>query len=318
MTTFQPADDLRSRSSPRDVFIHLLLILTLYMSVVSFIALLFQYIHVALPDPLITSSRAAFQGIRWSSSVLIVAFPVFLLLSWLLEKEFARTPQKRDLKIRKWLVYLTLFLAAVTIIVDLITLIYSFYGGELTARFALKTLVVLAVAATVFGYTLWDLRRSTKLTAIPRYGASLTGAVVVVTIVSGFIVGGSPATQRQLRFDEQRVSDLQTIQGQIVHMWTQKNALPLYLDDLADSISGFTVPRDPASEEPYEYRVKGDLSFELCAVFTTKGIADAGRSYPVRPAFEPGGSFGQNWSHDAGRVCFERTIDPALHQRPPD
>jgi uncharacterized circularly permuted ATP-grasp superfamily protein len=115
-------------------------------------------------DPLTFSPRAAFDGIRWGSSVLVVAAPVFFWLSWLLEKEFRLRPEKRELRIRKWLVYLTLFITAIVIIVDVMILIYNFYGGDLTTQFALKILTVLAVAAAVFGYYLWDLRRGQTAT----------------------------------------------------------------------------------------------------------------------------------------------------------
>ncbi len=308
----------KTKSSPKDVFLHALLIVTLYMSVVSFITLCFQYINILFPDPLTYFPRSSFEGIRWGSSVLLVALPVFLWLSWLLEREFHAQPAKRELKIRKWLVYLTLFIAAITIIVDLIVLIYNFYGGELTVQFALKILVVLAVAAAVFGYYLWDLRKRAEKTDVPKIFAWTAGAIGLAALIAGFFIGGSPAYQRQIRFDEQRVQDLQTLQGQIVYYWSQKDTLPARPEDLQDSISGFVVPRDPATGESYEYSMKNDLSFELCATFAQKGGQEYAVPVPLRPAVESVPAkdpYLENWQHEAGRTCFERTIDPELHKQ---
>src|SRR5581483_8672586 len=222
--------DTKTRSGPREVFFHLLLIITLYMSVVSGITLLFQYVNVWFPAVLSFYRPGIFSAIRWASSVLLVAFPVFLGVSWQLEKDFTAAPATRDLRIRKWLVYLTLFIAALTIITDLIVLIYTFYGGEITTRFILKVLVVLAVAGMVFGYYLWDLRRGTRPSKLPRQAAWGTGVLAAVAIIAGFFLAGSPAQQRQVRFDEQRVSDMQQIQSQLINYWTQKSALPTSLN----------------------------------------------------------------------------------------
>ena len=56
-------------------------------------------------------------------------------------------------------IYLTLFIAAGCLIGDMTTLVYQLLGGELTVRFMLKVIVVGAIAGTVFGYYLHDLRR---------------------------------------------------------------------------------------------------------------------------------------------------------------
>jgi hypothetical protein len=39
----------------------------------------------------------------------------------------------------------------------------SALGGEITTRFILKVLVAGAIATTVFGYYLWDLRRDERV-----------------------------------------------------------------------------------------------------------------------------------------------------------
>ena len=54
--------------------------------------------------------------------------------------------------IKKWVVYIILFLSAIVIMVDLVALIRYFVSGEITARFILKVVVVLITASIVGKY----------------------------------------------------------------------------------------------------------------------------------------------------------------------
>src|SRR3989344_1301840 len=207
------------KTTPKDFFMHLLGFAALYTSIVSFLALIFAYIDVTFPDPLSSYYSGSLSQIRLSSSVLLIIFPVFILTSWLIARDFSQEPEKRNIKFRKWLIYFTLFIAAITVIVDLITLIFNFYSGDLTTRFLLKTLTVLVVALVV----------------------------------------GTPAQQRAQRFDERRVNDLMVLQNQIISYWQNKDKLPSVLDDLQDDISGFIPPVDPETQEPYTYKPRNQL-----------------------------------------------------------
>lgn len=144
-------------STPKDVFYHLLSIVTLYMSAVSFIVLVFQLINSWFPDAL-DYGYGTSESIRWSASILVVSFPVYMYLMWLIKKDVDKNPARKEIRIGKWLGYLTLFISAIVAIVDVATLFYNFFGGELTTRFVLKVLVVLAVAGSIFFYYLHSMR----------------------------------------------------------------------------------------------------------------------------------------------------------------
>src|SRR5581483_4288834 len=122
------------------------------------INLLLDYMNVAFPDPL-NLYYSAGDSIRWSLALLIIMFPVYFWVSRFLHKDIANEPGKSEIRIRKWLLYFTLFVSALLIIGDLVALIYNFLQGEITARFILKVIFVLAVAAAVFWYYLYDLRK---------------------------------------------------------------------------------------------------------------------------------------------------------------
>ncbi|MBU1705678.1 hypothetical protein KKG19_03045 [Patescibacteria group bacterium] len=308
-----------AKSSAKDVFSYLLMIIMLYVGVISFIAVLWQYINVRLPDPLQFYYSGATEIIRTSISSLLIVWPVLIFVTWLIARDIRHEHDKRDVWIRKWLLYLTLFIASLTIIIDLINLTNSFLGGELTMRFALKVLVVLVVAAAVFSYYLWDLRRDpVKTTKVTRFAAAGSVLVILVAIVMGFFVVGSPSQQRARRMDEQRVSDLSSIQGQILNHWVQKGTLPADLEALKDPLYGYEAPLDPATNQPYELAVRGELNFTLCATFDTAYDPSAGatdRYYYESPVYPVGGKGMDIWTHDQGRTCFERTIDPLLYRQ---
>jgi len=302
------------RSTPKDFFLHLLNIVTFYIAVINFITLFIQYINVLFPDPLNFYYTGMTDAVRLSMSILLIAVPVYILTSWMLGKDLKGTPEKRELGLRKWLIYLTLFVAAITIIIDLITLVNNFLSGELTIQFFLKTITVLIVAVAVFGYYIWDLRRKDRENSkLPKKLAWTVSFVVLASIILGFFIIGTPAVQRERRFDEERISDLQIMQSEIVSYWDLKDVLPQALSDLENSISGYMVQNDPKTGESYGYRVISDLTFELCATFNRSSNDFGVVSVPTDPYLYRGVFPSQNWEHEAGRTCFERTIDPDLY-----
>ncbi len=296
---------------------HLLNTITLYISAGSFLSLVFDYINALFPDKL-NPYYSPGDSIRWTLSLFIIIFGVFVWTSRFIEKDLVGNPGKNDLKIRRWLIYLTIFFAALLLIGDLVALIYNFLNGDLTATFILKVISVFAVGGVVFWYYLYDLKKNPGEFS-PKARMIICGAMIVTiaAIVYGFYLAGSPFKQRMIRFDNQRVYDLQAVQSQIVYYWQQKNKLPQSLSDLVDNISGFAPSMDPDTGKSYEYKVTGSLSFELCADFSLS--SDVGSSatppriaYPARIAY-PGG-VGDNWDHKEGNICFSRTIDPELYR----
>lgn len=153
-------------------------------------------------------------------------------------------------------------------------------------------------------------------------------SIAVICIITGvvvftFFVIGSPVEVRLRQLDAQRISDLGTVQYQIIYYWQTKEVLPDKLADLTDAISGFRAPRDPERGVEYEYEKKADTSFILCATFSrassekdkggvTYYPTDPYSARPMIPSPEfikVGDDIQWNWMHGVGRSCFERTID---------
>ena len=308
------------RNLPRDVFLHIFAVVTMYWSAISFITLCWQYVNYFFPDVLnYNYGYMGFAGpIRFAVSSLVIVFPLFILVSWFLNKIYDKEAQVRESKIRKWLIYLTLFITSLVIIGDLVFVINTFLGGEIKVRFILKALSVLVVAGVIFGYYLDDVRRNIP-SKLAKYFAFATSVIILILVVGAFFMVGSPAKARLIQFDQQRVGDLQNIQSQVVNFWQRKGQLPQSLTDLNDSISGYIVPNDPqTTSQPYEYNIKDSatLTFELCANFNLDNNTQSGAGKNVRQMMAvpyPYDGYSQNWNHSAGRVCFERTIDKQLY-----
>lgn len=145
----------------REAFMYLVMFATLYVSAYHLGSLLFDIINTAFPDAADPSSARQYvrQSLRWSIASLIVAFPIFLYTSWLVARDLSADPNRRHSKVRRWLTYLTLYVASTVLIGDVITLVHNLLGGEITTRFLLKVLVVAFIAGTVFWYYLSDIRR---------------------------------------------------------------------------------------------------------------------------------------------------------------
>ena len=292
-------NNIRPKTTAADFLLNIGAIITLYTVVTTLLTLLFTAIEKAYPP--ITDSYYYSPSISWPVSILIIVFPVFLIIMWSLEKMYAEDPEKRNLWIRKWLTYITLSIGGVVLIADLVTVVYYFIDGQdLTPGFLLKVLSVLVITIIVFMYYVSDLRNTltSSQRAIYLYVSTL---VVLFSIIWGFSVLGSPRTQRLIRYDEQKVSDLQNINSQVESYFYNKNVLPQTLAEMSDSNYYMATITDQQTNKPYEYRKTGNLSYELCAEFnkSTNEIM-GGRSRPYG-----------SWAHPALRYCFGKTVTPS-------
>lgn len=301
-----------SKTTPRDFFLWAGAVIALYGSVISLIALLFEYVNTAFPDPLAYYGDPYGGAVRAAMAGVIVLVPTTLILLRIIRKSIMKEPGKAEVWVRRWALVLTIFIAVAVILIDLITLITTFLGGELSARFGLKVAIVLLIALGVFMHFLADLRgywsQNAKKANLVGIGV---GVLALVSVIAGFFIIGTPGEIRMLRYDEQKVSDLQSIQYQIVNYYQQKQELPESLEALNDPISSFMTPVDQQTGEPYLYTATGPLSFELCATFNEPTPDTRGQgSYPSRDMAYPGMGIDENWQHESGETCFARTIDP--------
>lgn len=299
--TVQP--QLSKKTSAKDFFLNLGAIVALFTTVISLVNLLFTVINKAFPQ--ITNSYGYYgsQSISFPVATLVIFFPIFILLMWVLEKGYVFEPIKKQIAVRRWLTYITLFIAGLTLAGDLVTVLYYFLDGqELTTGFILKVLTILVLAGMVFWYYISDIRE--KLTSSSHrvwfYASCL---VIFASIIWGFIVLGSPRTQQLLKYDEQKVNDLQVMRSEIMNFYSTKGFLPKDLQELSSSnyynALGYN---DKQTNKSYAYEKDTDLTYKICAEFNRETTPDKNKyNYTYVTSVS-------EWSHPAGYYCFDQKV----------
>lgn len=138
--------------SAREAFLYGMMFLALAMTAWNITTLGFELIELWLPDATDRYNRYNIGTVRWSISVLVVFFPLFVVMNARAQRAARADPGKRRSAVRKWFGYITLFLAALALLGDLIAVIYALLSGDLTARFLAKAALVALTAGLIFGY----------------------------------------------------------------------------------------------------------------------------------------------------------------------
>jgi hypothetical protein len=291
------------KNQPKELFLQTLNLTALALSIIGFTILYWQIIYLAIPDPL-TVYYGSTDAIRTMMALLIVAWPTYLFAHTLIRKDLHATIDAKESRIRRWYSYITLFFAVLTLLIDLIVILSAFLGGELTAHFALRLLVVLASAGAVSLYTIWDMK-NVLASKIPVIAGILASLAVLSSLIFGFMEIGTPMEQRKGRLDEERVNELTSIKYNMLNFYTTKKALPESLTEVSYNEGDIL---DPATDLAYRYRVVNSTTFELCADFATKS-ENADRALPDSKPY--GFTAEETFAHTEGENCFTLTVDPA-------
>src|SRR3989344_4598948 len=165
----------QAKTTARDFFLHLGSIVALYAVVIAFLNLLFSVINEAFPQ---INQYYYTPSISMPVAVLIIIFPLFILLSYMTYKGYEQDPSKKDLGIRKWLTYITLFVAGIVFAGDLVYVVFKFLDGQdFTSGFVLKALSILIVTGFVFGFYLQDLRDKVSSKSHKKWTAAAAVAI---------------------------------------------------------------------------------------------------------------------------------------------
>ena len=115
--------------------------------------------------------------------------------------------------------------------------------------------------------------------------------VAVAAVIGGFLLVGSPGEARAYRMDSRRVEDLRSASTAVDLHWNRTKALPGSIDEATRTRGTPDALRDPATGEPYAYRVVDETHYELCAVFERASEDVPSYADPI-------------WAHASGRQCF--------------
>jgi len=288
-----------STTSAKDAFFYLVMYSTLATWTIGASSLAFVLIDKWLADSLFGGYWTGYESRNIASSMasMLVAFPIFLLVSRAVLRDLGEYPAKLSSPVRKWLTYMALVIAAGVVIGDLIVVLGYFLNGEITARFLSKAFVVLVLSGGIFYYYFGGLRKSVE--AEPDKGTRrdslMAGAsllAVIALTAGGFWSLGSPNKQRTIRADYKRVQDLYQLSEAIHSRWDSgSRQLPEHLEELPRANVS-----DPLTGVAYEYKVKDAAQYELCATFSLANDKAADH-------------FLGKWRHPAGHYCFSLSAD---------
>ena len=281
--------------------------ITLYISITAFLTLVFGLINIILPDAADEYWRIQNnqEAMRVALAGLIVFFPTYLLLTRLVNKA-RRSTDSLYHTLTKWVVYLSLLVGGLVMLGDLVIVVITYLNGEISSRFLLKAVVLFVTIGSAFWYYSLDAKGHWNKN---EKGSVTVGAVALIfaiaVVVLSFYYIDSPKTVREVRLDQQQISDLQDMQWRIEAYYQRENSLP---NSITAAYEDIEIPSDQQDREPYAYRVTGTQSYELCATFVQMSPENELRSI-AKPVTEPG--YDPNnyiWEHGVGEKCFPRTV----------
>jgi hypothetical protein len=299
------------------VFFYLLHLVSLGFMASSFGIILFQIINKYVADVVVAYSGSYNESaLKFAISALLVSTPIYYGISHLIQKSLFRGELKKDSAVRRWLTYLILFVSFLIFVGWLIAFVNNFLNGEVTMKFILKTLSVLAIAAAVFGFYFYDIRRQAveniKDKTLKIFFFATLAAVVIVFVAS-FFVAESPAASRDRILDEQTVNNFYTIDSCVDQYYRETKKLPENFAAMKADCS-YLLPenlQDSQTGQAFIYNLTGTTTYQICANFRTSNIGKDNNPAGAYPA-----TVGTNSSaHDKGQQCLKRQVYPAIKEK---
>jgi hypothetical protein len=283
-------------------FFYLLSLVALIFVSTAVGAIVFQIINKYIPDVL-TNYSGSFtpEALKYGISALIIATPLYYFLAILIHKSLFKGILDKDSAVRRWLTYFVLLVTSVVMIGWFISIINTFLDGDLTLKFALKALTAIIIAAIIFAYYLYDIRReevlgkADKLIQVFLFGSLI---IIIASFIFSLFVVQSPAEARRVKLDQAIVNSFSVIDGNINRYYTEYNKLPASLELLKSEYNEISDKDlvDPVTGKKYDYKAVSDLKYEICAEFKAS-TSDLPNYY-----------YDQRWSHQAGYQCLTQKV----------
>jgi len=137
--------------------------------------------------------------------------------------------------------------------------------------------------------------------SINRVAAWVSAAAVLIAVIAGFIISGSPSERRLERLDERRVSDLKQLSWAVDAYRDQRGDLPDDLMELVDGRRLSQLPVDPVTRLPYAYQPLPPDRYRLCAIFELASEATDQEQF---------------WAHPGGQHCYEFEVAERARRAP--
>lgn len=145
-----------------DAFEHILLFISMYVLAFTIGATLILFVDrwvPGVPDVYDYGNDAyRLSTLRGFIAALVVSYPLFSFFFLRITKRTFDHPDIRGLKARKFLIYLTLVVAFLIVIGNVISLVFNFLNGNVTPNFFLKFIVIVSISGVIFSYYLQQVK----------------------------------------------------------------------------------------------------------------------------------------------------------------
>ncbi len=295
-------------NSPKFAFWYLLSLVSLVFVAFSVGASIFQLINKYVPD-IVTQNyqySVSMELLKFAISALIVAAPLYFWMQTLIFKNLKSGELDKEVGVRKWLTYFILLVAAVVVLGYLIATINSLLDGELTTKFIFKTLTVIMIAAIIFSFYFYDIKRELVTNGKDKViTAYLFGSLIIVlaSLVFAFTIIESPLVARNKKIDRQIVDNYYQINAAINNYYTANKKLPNDLNILLEVDNNYLTTNNitnPNTKKNIEYKIVAEKQYDLCTDFLTDSAQE---------------QYQTEWKHKLGYDCITMTIyaaDPQL------
>ena len=280
-------------------FYFLLSLVALLFVSISVGMIAFGIIDKSIADALVGSSYSNDGQLKFAIASLIIATPIFYIISNLINRGLKKGELDKESWIRRWLTYFILLVSSIVLLGVFISVILNFLNGELTSRSILKALTMFVIAGIIFSYYFFENRREdvTKKSLTIKLFFIGSLALVIIAFVSAWFFVESPVNARNRRLDQKLINNISNLEGSINSYLSSEEKLPENLDQLANNENFYlnkNILIDPETKAPIEYKKLSEKSFELCANFRTDNRKDE--------------IFYSNKSHDTGYQCLKGNI----------
>lgn len=291
-------------------FYYLLSLVALVFMGISTGMIAFSIIDKMLPDAL-NFTNANFDGpLRFAISALLISTPIFYFISNLIASGLKKQEIAKDSGVRRWLTYFTLLVSSLIMLGVFISVINNFLAGDLTSQFILKAVAVFVIAAAVFSFYFYDIKRDdlVKKDKVVKifFWASL--ALVTAAFVASWFFVESPKTARNRRLDQLVINNISSLESVINNYYSVSQKLPDSLEVLVNDKSLYldqNILVDPETRVPIVYQKSGETEFQLCATFRTDSLAGT-TGVGARPVSYP--SYAGDKNHAAGYQCLKGNL----------
>jgi hypothetical protein len=323
------------------LFLYLVSFLSLGFMVFGILVSFFQAINKFIPDSLLDSNLGGnyFDNdvMKFGLSALIVTIPIYYGVLFLLNKKLERMDILADSPVRKVITYLALVAFSAMAIGSLVTLLYTYFDGELTTRFVLKTIAFFVVSVFFFSFYFWEVRRAmfhddkfNKLFAVSLL-------LAIGALVLGFFVIDSPKVAREKRQDNTTIQHIRNAvrivtseysgedkfdvnnnygsqnREKIALEMAKNGSSPAEIEAFVEKFYPLKEAEEKQLPKPEDvaykidksvtYKPLDDGTFELCADFKREATEDGERWDTNR----------DKWSHPKGNYCFIFDADSASY-----